>query len=266
MIDMAIITISRQYGSGAEELVEMLSETSGFQIVSKSEIEEKLQGFIGGFFAQKFTTEREPTFIDKYIYDMELWKGLLYEALLLSAKKGNVILLGRGGSEILKDTPGTLRLLIVGEKSKRIDYVSEKENLTPMDAEEKIDEVDSEIERFCKYHFGIDWPDPSKYDITFNFHNIGIERCAEIISTTTEKLDLPTAFKRDGRNILQRRYTEVSATNRIIHSAGIDKNLFQVIVKDDKRIRIKFEDVPPEQRAAAKKTVSIFHKGYSVIS
>jgi len=263
---MGIITISRQHGSGAEELAEILSEKSGFKIISKGEIEAKLQGVIGGFFANKFTREQEPTFLDKYIYDMELWKGFLFEALLFFAKKGNVILLGRGGSEILKDTSATLRLLIVGEKRKRIDYIAGKENLTPVDAEEKIDEVDSEIERFCKYHFGIEWPDPCKYDITFNIHNIGIERCVEIISTITKKLYPSAAIKREGRKILKRRYTEVSATNRIIHSAGIDKNLFQVIIRDDKRIRIKFEDVPPEQRAAAKKTVSKFHKGYTVIS
>jgi hypothetical protein len=200
------------------------------------------------------------------MYDMELWKGFLCEAVLFFAKKGNVILLGRGGSEILKDIPGTMRILIVGEKSERIDHVADKENLTLMDAEEKIDEVDSEIERFCKYHFGIDWPDPGKYDITFNLHHMGIEKCVEIITATTKQLDLSTAVKREGQKILKRRYTEVSATNRIIHSAGIDKNLFRVIVKDDTRIRIKFEDVPPEQRAAAIETVSKFHKDYNVVS
>ena len=261
---MAIITISRQYGSGADVLTEMLAEKTGFQTITKEEIEDKLQGFIGGFFAKKFTAEREPTFLDKYMYNMELWKGLLFEALLFFAKKGNVILVGRGGSEILKDTPGTLRLLVVGEKSERIDYVANTENLTPMDAEEKIDEVDSEITRFCKYHFGMDWPDPAKYDITLNLHSAGIERCVEIISATTTLLDLPTIFKKKSRKLLELKYTEISATNRIIFSAGIDKNLFQVDVKDN-RIRIKFEDVPPEQKKAAKETVSQFHKGYNVV-
>lgn len=261
---MGIITISRQYGSGAEELTGLISESTGFQTVSKEEIEAKLQGFIGGFFAKKFTTEREPTFLDKYMYDMELWKGLLCEAVLFFAKHGSVILVGRGGSEILRDIPGTLRLLVIGEKDKRIDHVSDQENLSPMEAEEKINEVDSEIARFCKFHFGIDWPDPGKYDITFNPHNVGIERCAEIISTTTDQLDLATAMKRKGRKILEQRYTEISATNRIILSAGIDKNFFQVYVKDNKRIRIKFEDVPLEQRRTAIETVSKFHKGYTV--
>lgn len=263
---MSLVTISNQYASGAEELAKMLSEFAGFRLIKKREIEKKLRGVVGEFLAGKFVSEKEPTFLDKYIYDMELWKSHITEAILSFGLEGRVIILGRGGGAILAGVPGCLNVLVVGKRDERIRYLAGKEKIDHLKSEEKIDRIDTLKAGFWRYHFGIDWPDPGYFDITLNPLKIGVERSARTLSVMVDALSLEDDFKGKGKKEIQRKYTVISAENLIVLTTGIGSSLFNVTVERGKKMKIRFSDVPADLRKRATRAVVESFKDYSVQS
>ncbi|MDH3258428.1 MAG: cytidylate kinase-like family protein [Deltaproteobacteria bacterium] len=261
---MPVITISNQYGAGIEDVSEVLAALTGFRVIGKETIVKNLRNVVGEYLSEKFIAEQKPTFLDTYMYDMELWKGLISESLLFLSKEGKVILLGRGGSAILENVSGILHVLLVGNKAKRVELIAERENISPLEAESKIDKIDKLKAGFWKYHFGIDWPNPENFDIVLNPISLGFEYSGNVLGSLTKTLDLVSAFKKKGRGVIEKRYVQVSAINRVILSAGIGNILFDLSVSGDKRIKIRFGDVPAELRKKAIAAVAGFHKDYTV--
>lgn len=262
---MPVITISRQHGTRASVVVSKLAEKTGLKVAYRRDVEERLRGIVGTFLARKFTTEAEPSFFDTIFYNMPLWRGLLCESVTSIAREGNVIIYGRGASVILRDVPGVIHVLIVGDREKRIRWISEKHGISHVEAEEVIDSIERKREGFYSHHFGERWPDPGKYDITLNPHNLGIERCADILVSLSKIESISDDFKRKGKREIERRFIRVSSENRIVLATGLDHNLFDVEVEDEGTVDITFYDVPADVREKAVEAVRAFHKNLKVL-
>jgi hypothetical protein len=262
---MPVITISRQHGARASLVVSGLAERKGLKVAYKRDVEENLRNVVGSFLAAKYTSEKEPTFLDTIMYNMELWRGLLCETVLSIAKSGNVIIYGRGGWVILRDIPGVAHILIVGDRKKRIQHISRKNEITPHEAEEIIAEIEKKREGFYSHHFGETWTDPGNFDLILNPLSLGIDRCADIISSLTDMPSFADDFRKKGKKAMEERYVEVSAGNRITLAANLDHNFFDVSVRRGKTIKITFYDVPAAVREKAVSAVANFHKGFKVL-
>lgn len=261
---MPVITISNQYGAGIEEVLEPLSALTGFRVIERETIAKNLRNVVGEYLADKFIAEQKPTYMDTYMYDMELWKGLFSESLLFLSKEGKVILPGRGGGAVLRNVPGSLHVLLVGNKAARVELIAKRENISPLEAENKIDKIDKLKAGFWKYHFGIDWPNPEYFDIVLNPISLGFDHSGHVLGSLTKTMNLLSAFKMKGRGEIEKRYVKVSAINRVIMSTCIGNILFDLSVSDDKKIRIRFGDVPAELQKKAIAAVASFHTDYTV--
>jgi cytidylate kinase len=261
---MPVITISTQYGAGIEEVSDILAALTGFRVIGKEAIVKNLRNVVGEYLAEKFIAVQKPIYMDTYMYDMELWKGLISESLLFLSKEGKVILLGRGGSAVLGDVPGSLHVLLVGNKATRVAFIAKRENISPREAENEIDKIDKLKSGFWKYHFGIDWPNPEYFDIVLNPISLGFDHSSHVLGSLAKTKNLLSAFKIKGRGEMEKRYAKVSAINRVILSVGIGSILFDLSVSDDKEIKIRFGDVAAELQKKAIAAVASFHKDYTV--
>ncbi len=261
---MPVITISRQHGARASVVVDRLAKRKNLAVAYKRDIEKNLRGVVGGFLAAKYTQETGPTFLDTVLYNMELWKGLLCETVLQIAKKGNVLIYGRGGSVILRGIPGVIHLLIVGDRKKRVHHIARDNEVTLLEAEEIIDEIEKRREGFYSHHFGERWPDPGNFDLTLNPLNLGIDRCVDIISSLSELPSIEAEFSKKGKKEMEKRYVEISAGNRISLAAELDQNFFSVSVRE-RVITITFYDVPPQTRERAVAAVAGYHRSFKVL-
>ncbi len=262
---MPVITISRQHGARASVVVTTLAEKKGLEVAYKRDIERHLRSIVGGFLAEKYSSETSPTFLDTVMYNMELWRGLLSEAIFSIANRGNVIIYGRGGSFILRGIPGVVHVLIVGNRKKRIQHIAETNQVSFLEAEEIIDEIEKRREGFHSHHFGESWPDPGNFDLTLNPLNIGMDRCADIISALVDTPSLSEDFRKRGRKMVAEKYVEVSAGNRIALFADLDHNFFDVSLRKGKEIVVTFYDVPAAVRKTAVSAVADFHRDFKVI-
>ncbi|MGH7173662.1 MAG: AAA family ATPase [Gemmataceae bacterium] len=89
------------------------------------------------------------------------------------AERGNVLLVGRGGSRFLRDRPGVFHVRLVAEMETRVRHVMTDRWLHEEPARQLIEQSDTRRRRFHESYFGSDWSDPLEYHLTVNSGRLG---------------------------------------------------------------------------------------------
>ena len=87
--------------------------------------------------------------------------------------RGDVILVGRGGSRILRDNPRAFHVRVVAPLPIRLRRVMEYRWVRENVAKKLIAESDAQRHSFCESYFGVDWANPLEYHITVNSGRLG---------------------------------------------------------------------------------------------
>jgi cytidylate kinase len=97
------------------------------------------------------------------------------------AEIGNVVMLGRGGAEILHDNPTVLRVGVVGKMEDRVTRVQRQMRLeTPERAEQLIEHTDLAQHRYFDKAFGSNPIDPFLYHFMWNTSDVSLEYAAQV--------------------------------------------------------------------------------------
>ena len=108
---------------------------------------------------------------------------------------GNVVIVGRGASIILKDDQDTLKIGMVADKSERINRISQRYKVDSEKAELIIDTRDKARQVNFKNMFGIDDPDsPNIYDVVINTSKVSIK---DSVRTVLNLVELETECSGD---------------------------------------------------------------------
>lgn len=89
------------------------------------------------------------------------------------AERGDVLLVGRGGSRFLRDHPRALHVRLVAPMAVRVQRVMEHRWLREEPTRKLIAESDEQRRRFYQDYFGADWSDPLEYHLTVNTGRLG---------------------------------------------------------------------------------------------
>jgi cytidylate kinase len=104
------------------------------------------------------------------------------ELILLDfARKGNVILYGRGSQFLLKDCGNVLRLRIIADFEERVERFAEREWIDPDLARSMTRLSDHQRAGFVHFYFDRAWDDPLGYDITFNTSRLSTDSIVDSI-------------------------------------------------------------------------------------
>jgi len=187
---MPVITISRQMGSGGDEIGRALAEHLGVKCVDREVMEEAAK--LGNISEPRFTElwEKKPGFFDRLslISKAESYVQHIYNAMTNFAKEEKgVVILGRGGHLLIPDGPEVLHIRILAPFSVRVERVMEAENLDSHTASEKVLESDQARAVFHRYLFDEDWDNPLLYDMTLNTGSVSIAAAIGIILKAVEE-------------------------------------------------------------------------------
>jgi cytidylate kinase len=217
---MSVITISREYGCGGDEVVGRVCEILGYRSFNKYSISESYRSL--GFSIQDFTdfTEDEhkvQSFFERFF--MSLGKAqviaddpyytqtlqqmdigeesslpLVQKAVIQAYDIGNFVIVGRGGQVLLRDKPGALHVRLIAPIEDRIQRVKNelKRNQQDYDAsidirrnaQNLIEKRDNASADYIKRYYDCRWDDPSLYHIVINTGKINAESAAWIIAQT----------------------------------------------------------------------------------
>ncbi|MGB3905185.1 MAG: cytidylate kinase-like family protein [Anaerolineae bacterium] len=104
------------------------------------------------------------------------------------ALEGNVVIVGRGGQVLLRDTPCALHVLIVAPFERRVFTLVEREGIEERDASARLRASDRARMDYLRRYHGVDWLDPSLYDVAINTFKISSPLAAELIVQTFKQL------------------------------------------------------------------------------
>jgi cytidylate kinase len=181
---MAIITISREFGSSCKQIGEVLALQLGYAYIDRDKIHEEI-GLLGKQW-QNLEEELDghnPTMWERYDWSFQGYIALNQSIILNFGLRDRVILIGRGGNFLFKGIPHALRIRITMPREARIERVMNELDLTRKKARWLVEKIDKDMAGAVYTIYGKKWDDPSEYDMTFDS---GKTRGEEIIKKITK--------------------------------------------------------------------------------
>ena len=165
---MAIITISREMGTGAYKIAKDVAKKMKYTLVDGSKIAEvaELYGLTTEILER--VDEKPPVYITAEDRMQAACLNKVELVLLDFAKAGNVILYGRGCQDLLKGIGNMLRVRFIAPFEERVEKFAEREWIDPDLAHEFIRKSDHQRAGFIHFYFDRNWNDPLGYDLVFN--------------------------------------------------------------------------------------------------
>ena len=180
---MAVLTISRDLGSGGREVAQRLAGNIGYRFIDRESVLGRLKA--AGQKWEKWTEgfdEHAPRVWEKYDWSYHGFLAMLQSTIINEACSGDVVIIGRGGNYLLKGVPFALCVRIVAPIKDRITRVSAYEGIDEESARWIINRTDRERAGFLMTVYGRDGGDPADYDLVFNSGEMSIEEIASTIA------------------------------------------------------------------------------------
>ncbi len=222
---MAVITISREYGSRGEEIAQQVAQGMGYNYFDKeiladvaratdttedriSSFDEKDEHGLRAFLKKLFLPDY-PRFVNYPYYPgipIEWAPGYVEKEPILDAnevipvfrdvveklwKRDNVVIVGRGSQKILAAKPNTFHVRFVGRLNDRKKEVMAKENLSADEALKKIDAIDEQRAHYLKHYYDVELADPRFYHLLINTSLMSTEQAANLIITAVQHRNKP---------------------------------------------------------------------------
>ena len=103
------------------------------------------------------------------------------------AKRGNVVILGRGSQAILHDDPETLHVYVAAPKQHRIDMLVEHEGMNAAEAERRIRHSDTNRQAFHRRYFKVEAENPCLYDLVINNGRLSVDAAVRLIALALQE-------------------------------------------------------------------------------
>ncbi|MBN2060927.1 MAG: cytidylate kinase family protein [Deltaproteobacteria bacterium] len=189
---MAIITISRGTFSGGKAVAEALGKRLGYPCLSKEIVLDAVEEF--GVPEEKLVAALEEPPKAWTLKPSRRIAHLNYVryALLKAARNGEMVYHGYAGHLLLSGIPRILRIRVITDMENRINSAMTRDNLSRQQAISMIEKMDKQSSNWTSFLYGIDWNDPSLYDVVVNLEFISIESAVEIIEKMVSLKDFET--------------------------------------------------------------------------
>lgn len=199
---MAIITISREMGSAGIPIAHKAAEKLGYTLVDGEAIAKVAPEYGLTLEALEKADEKPPAFVETLDERTELDLRQIELIILDFALKGNVIVYGRGGQDLLKAINSVFRVRVIAPFETRVERWAEREWLDPELARVLVRKSDQQRAGFIKYYFDRDWNDPLGYDLIINTDRLSEETAVKLICDGVKDKNL-TEQKGASKKILQ---------------------------------------------------------------
>ncbi len=219
---MAVVTMSRQFGSVGTQIASQVCETldyryldkvlmtqvateaglSGKELVDFSEKRSEVRNFLDRLLrpgphsvAWAETRSRDATggeTLSVEQLDEARCARLVRAAIHAAYQQGDVVIVGRGGQITLQEMPGVLHVRIVASMGTRILRIQAQEKVDAEEARRLAIQHDQATTRYLKQLFGVRGDEPELYHMLINTGKWSPEAAAQIICNAVEQLQMET--------------------------------------------------------------------------
>jgi cytidylate kinase len=208
-----VLTIEREYGSGANEIARKVAEHMGWKLWDQlltSEIARRMA--CDSLHVERHEERRDPLYYRLFksflrgsfegslnapnlkMADADSIRAVTEKVVTAAAKEGNCVIVGRGSAYYLHDRPDAFHVFVYAsfeEKVRRLREIGKSEQ----EAVQLAETVDLDRAAFIKQYFGVEWPSRQYFHIMIN-SSMGDEPVVQTI------LDGIQAFQKAMREVV----------------------------------------------------------------
>ena len=197
---MAVITISRDYSSGARRLGRMLAKRLDYQYIDKSlfqkiaedlnvsertleSFEKSRQYRISNTFSKAFSQNYIQRIVgfDKSVVEEQEYQNSLKNLILETAREDDVVIVGRAGCFFLKDMDNCYHFRLIASMDWRKKYAVKHLKIPAKRAHEILERRDTNQHWFLRSICGKGFDDPLLFHLIFNMSRVPTEKLLELI-------------------------------------------------------------------------------------
>lgn len=202
---MAVITISRQLESLGDDVARLVAAKLGYQIFDKkamaqvgqemglaasviteaAEFRPAAKSLLERWFgnAQRLTggDPSSWTFSARADALQDLTVANLVDIINAGYKKGNVVIIGRGGMAALQNKPDVFHVRVIAPMEVRLQRMMDRERCLREDAVQKIKARDASDVEWINRYFDLDSHDPQLFDLVISTAKITPAAAADLV-------------------------------------------------------------------------------------
>lgn len=197
---MAVLTVSRLYGSGGSEVAGIVAKTLGWSLLDNAVVD-AVAARMGLSVAEvQAREERVPSLVERLTAAMAMgsqeWMSPLAEAkrptdeqlievtrhiIEEAIVRGPVVVVGRGTQEMLAEREDTLHVFCYAPRTALIARTMQREGLNAEEAARLVDETNKRRDQWVRLHWERDRRAHENYDLSVNTETLGIQGAADLI-------------------------------------------------------------------------------------
>jgi cytidylate kinase len=213
---MAVITVSRQAGSGGDEIAKRVCDLLGYHYFDKQLMTQVAADV--GLSRQEMVDFSEEhykvkSFLDlllssSYVAQVRTWTqdaagketlslqelneaqciDLIRSTVRAAYLRSNIVIVGRGGQAILKKGPNVLHVRLEAPLKTRVHRIQAREGMGYQAAKSWVAERDEAAAQYLSRFFKIRWDDPLLYHLLINTGQWELEAAAQVIVHAASQL------------------------------------------------------------------------------
>ncbi|MDQ3674552.1 MAG: cytidylate kinase-like family protein [Gemmatimonadota bacterium] len=197
---MAILTVSRLYGSGGSEVAAVVAKQLGWSLLD-NEVVDAVASRLGLSTAEvQAREERVPSLVERLASAMamgsqewmtpvaaakrptdeqllEVTRHIIQEAIA----RGPVVVVGRGAPAMLAERADALHVFCYAPRKALIARTMKRDNLNAEAAARLVDDTNSEREQWVRLHWEREWRAHENYDLSINTERLGIQGATDLV-------------------------------------------------------------------------------------
>lgn len=189
------ITLSREAGSGAEEIAQKVAERLGWQVLDKNLLDQVAERYhlpkpmleLVDETTSNWVYDLLGAWVDRRIIPHEKYLVRLARVILQAARHGNVVFVGRGARFLLPRDAG-LGVRIIADIKYRVRHAMADCGLSESDARHHLEQIDRGRREFARHFFHCDPDDVHQYDLVLRVDQLGPDLAAELIVAAHQRL------------------------------------------------------------------------------
>jgi cytidylate kinase len=198
---VAIVTVSRMFGSGGSEVALRIARALGWELldnafidevaerlgVPTSEVEKREErvASLAQRLADSLTLANPESFAPAPTTTLppseerivEVTTRIIEEAVA----RGSAVLVGRGAQAVLASRDDVIHLFCYAPRAALIARVAARMGISEREAERLTDDTNRQREQYVKRHWKRAWRDPSNYHLCLDTEWLGLDGAADIV-------------------------------------------------------------------------------------
>ncbi|HZP41718.1 MAG TPA: cytidylate kinase-like family protein [Candidatus Binatia bacterium] len=183
---MAVVAIAREIGTAGTQVGQALSRRLGCPLLTREIVLEAARRYDVAPDKLADVDEHAPSFWQRFDRERRRHLVFLRAALLDRIAGGACIVIGRVAPLLLLDVPPVLRARITAPRAVRVRRLMAENGIEEAAAQGQIDAYERELEAQAQALFGLDWREPTHYDVVLSTGRLGIEECAAVLARSTD--------------------------------------------------------------------------------